>query len=483
VSGSAALSCSSGVEITVSEPVATDDASRQAWQTKCTPSSGAGGGPLRRRPPGGQLRHGHQLVRLGMGVERLDALRLRQILGSNAFLSHPLRTVSSVDVLASRGALSPGGTSARVRDDVLLARELAVGWAARAAVQWHESGNGRPGASNGQALLGLGRAQAELGRLLGRPIVGRGPAEFLSLLRQPLGAWLPEELRTPGDGDIRLLDDEDVSADAELLALEYRTDPDARFEAEVVERRVADVLFGLPMETYPTARRFLIEHQAGPEAAVVRGLTTLGFRASSGIYEPVPAASVLDGCWWPCPSCGWPMRVEAGGVACRYRPHRAAGASYLLVDRRLHRIAPSRAPVPEPAPVAGACRLSAPVWRFIAIPGLAELDLAERIGIRMPDAKVDLWPDRDAADVRVDIGGRRIDADVKDWSDPVQLLSFLLRRAGDGWPIARHIVVPDHRRRDLRLLNEGGRRRGLATRFESAAGFLRRLSDEEKHDR
>jgi hypothetical protein len=104
--------------------------------------------------------------------------------------------------------------------------------------------------------------------------------------------------------------------------------------------------------------------------------------------------------------------------------------------------------------VEGHVSLVRPVWRYSTIPGCEEWRLTELLRA-VPGVEVQLWPHTDAYDLLVQVKHRRKawKVDVKDYTDPGRLAAELLRRdALRGTDML--IVVPDHRRQQVRLLNE-----------------------------
>lgn len=356
---------------------------------------------------------------------------------------------------------------------VALAAEAAMAWGNAASEQRSES------------LERLCRVHAELGRRLGQSVVGTRPVDFIDRLRSPLGTWIPDYLVTGDDAEVALLDGDVTTAAGELLALEHRFDSTSGvYEAELTERRVVSGMFELSQDGYVRARRFLIEVTAGTSSDLIAGCADAGFRRPADLYEPIPAVCVIDGRWWPCPRCAWPMRAIGHRLVCTYPPHAEHAAAFSLSpDGTVSRARPKSAPPPAPQSAEGTWRLRPAVWKFITIPGLAELDLAERIRRKVPGASVELWPEHDAVDVRVSLADTTYDADLKDWCSPDQLAWFLLHRAREGRHVPSSVVVPDHRRRDVRVLNAIATANRLPTTFEASSGFITRVSRAARGDR
>ena len=355
---------------------------------------------------------------------------------------------------------------------------VIVALAADAAVAWGSAGDHR----RSPALERLCRVHAQLGRYLGRSAVGSRPSDLLDRLRSPLGSWIPASLVAGADAEVVLLDGDLTTPAGELLALEHRFDAaSGAYEAELTERQVVSGMFELSQDGYVRARRFLIETTAGSSSELIAGCADAGFRRPSELYEPIPAVCVRDGQWWPCPACGWPMRAVGHRVSCTYPPHAERTSAFALTPAGVLTSAmPRSAAPPEPRPAAGAWRLVPAVWKFITIPGLAELDLAARIRAKVPGAIVELWPDHDAVDVRVRVGAVTLDADLKDWCSAGQLAAYLLHRAQEGRHVPARVVVPDHRRRDVRVLRAIAIAHRLPTTFESSSAFANRVAHASK---
>jgi hypothetical protein len=292
------------------------------------------------------------------------------------------------------------------------------------------------------------------------------PAELVTALSAPLGRLLPAAARQ-GDplDDLVLLDEDGSLSDATFeVACDYTqvlfdsVDPGAAWlpawawqRGEQVERGVfADLASSASDKDYSTARRFIVEHPAGDSERKLADLANATRVRRVASYEPIPDDRVWrhgsgpeDRCWWPCPACGWPMRVRGGFVGCSYGPHEARFRlePNSVGEGRVPRLVPvssRRVRTPAARPAASACCVDLAVWRFITVPGLPELELAGRLS-RMDGVKVDVWPGRDYCDVRaIPPVGEPWDIDVKDHADP--------RRIAEDPPAAGHVVVPSYRR-------------------------------------
>ncbi len=311
-----------------------------------------------------------------------------------------------------------------------------------------------------------------------------------------LADLLPEPLREPDD-DVPLLHAEGgLTTDAEELLCEHLqlTETEtaalisadhlpgwARLRVEQVERRTFAALRAAGDDGYRAARRELVRHPAGTRQQIAEVFNQLGGRPDG--YAVLPAEAVWHGWWLPCPVCRWPMRCTGGVAACRYGPHRDAGAAFAFA-------APARtggAPrlvrlggrpragigVPTPLPAADAVAVSFPVWRYLVVPGVTELQLADRLG-QLPSAAVVLWPELDRYDLDIRVAGRRWCVDVKDWRSAPALAAALAARPTDfpdpDRTTVNLIVVPDHRGEQVPLLAE---RLPRTLQVTTASGLLR----------
>lgn len=328
------------------------------------------------------------------------------------------------------------------------------------------------------------RALVEVARMLGVVMESRGPGrgpstptELVAALQQPLGALLPPSLTAPDPAGVAegtrideavLLDEAGALTDAAYeVACEYASevfatlDPSVEWlpkwswmRAEQVERGVFGQLLEAGGENaYVAARRFLIDMPAGAEWEVVDERERRHVPRVAA-YQPVPSSHRLGGAdggwWWPCPVCRWPMRVEGVTVRCLYRPHRAlyslamSGGAPRLVARGVPMSVEGRGDKHLRHPPAA--RLSATavcvdpsVWRYIVVPGAAEVRLHDILqAIR--GVAVRLWPDRDLYDLRVTVGERVWKVDLKEYASLERLLTKL-RVSPPAGGVA--VVLPD----------------------------------------
>jgi hypothetical protein len=304
---------------------------------------------------------------------------------------------------------------------------------------------------------------------------GRGPSfpTFRRLLSKPLAAMLPKGCPAEDLEDARLIDDDGaLNPDLDDLLSEHLIrigDLElagnwAWVRAEQEERGVFRRLQASgDADRYTAGRRFLIAHPAGPEVELRRGLDP----SLQDAYLPLPPSRLLDQWWFPCPLCGWPMEVRASQrrtrVACSYAEHRRAGASYTCraaADRAPRLVSQHSRQLPvRPGRANRIKALRRPVWRYVTIPGLLELALAETL--REVGAQVALWPNLDEYDLHITLTQtpttqalasqattREWTVDVKDWRSAHQLAAALRAEP----PNAQWIVIPDHKAADLALL-------------------------------
>jgi REase associating with pPIWI_RE len=219
-------------------------------------------------------------------------------------------------------------------------------------------------------------------------------------------------------------------------------------QAEQVERAVfGQLIEGGSDDDYRAARRFLVEFPAGEEQALVDAANQRRARRVAS-YTPVDAEQVFEDqqgrrWWWPCPVCRWPMRADGVLVRCAYGPH-LARYQVRLASRNgrpsLLRVGDSTPTPGRAQSAAGAVRVDTAVWRYITVPGAAELRLADRL--RRLGATVVLWPSRDLYDLHIEAGNRSWKVDVKEHATVERLVEKLHARP----PAADTIVLPDSHR-------------------------------------
>lgn len=301
------------------------------------------------------------------------------------------------------------------------------------------------------------------------------PMDLVAALQQPLGRLLPglpeateDSYGSEIDGSVLLTASGALSEDVYDVGCDYVKDLVATrdpgrdwlpswswMRANQVESAVfAQLIETTSEEEYRTARRFIVEFPAGDKQDLVEAANDRGARRVAE-YTPIPTeqsyATPRGRWWWPCPVCRWPMHLDGEYVRCRYRPH---GANYQLKAHGPHGQAPALIPVnvagasqipkrsevasiPEARPADGAVRVEFPVWRYITVPGAAELRMFQHL-VDL-GAEVTLYPGYDRYDLGVTAGHLSITVDVKEHASTEALVRHLREKP----PPASHIVLPD----------------------------------------
>ncbi len=268
------------------------------------------------------------------------------------------------------------------------------------------------------------------------------PAQLLDHLANPVSEWLP------GGPEEPLLEGDFPSSLADELASNAGADPAAEVEQRVI-LTVMDNLRGRVdgVEEYSRFRRFLIENPT-PLMSEARRISLSAGVELGALYEPIRQGGVEEE---PevltCPRCRWPLqRVGLKRLRCAAELCRQAGAQYVLREGRF--IGPETGEEPTAVPAQGRVQLRYGLWRYTLIPGLAELELAQRLAA-VPDVEVQLWPALDLYDLEVRYKGTRWRVDVKDHQFVGRLWSLLKNRIP---PERTFIVVPEHRSDQIGVL-------------------------------
>jgi hypothetical protein len=291
-----------------------------------------------------------------------------------------------------------------------------------------------------------------------------GPTAFVEALHRPLSKfaadveWTGEPL-----GGVPFIDEDgQVASEVHEWAGEYLNalfhgsdDPGRQWlpkwswqRAEQVEREFNHAIRSGTEKDYETTRQFVIEHPTGDG----RELLTLRHDSGAlpaGDFGPIPFERSFEGRWWACPRCRWPMRISGLRARCDIRGHEA-DFDILAPSRpadapTLRPRSGKRSKIPTARSCEGASCVSEPIWRYITVPGLAELKLRDRLEA-IDGVKVDMWPGKDTCDLRVRAGGKKWDVDVKDHARAITII--------DKPPSVEWIVVPDERRSQVRTLKE-----------------------------
>ncbi|MFF7777035.1 hypothetical protein ACFZCG_21730 [Streptomyces tanashiensis] len=316
-----------------------------------------------------------------------------------------------------------------------------------------------------------------------------GMREFRRGLRGGLAPLLPPGEADDRFGGLRLLDGDGLVRDAlEDLCREHlvpqaaldRHWPWARVRAEQEERRLFEVMRRLEPEEYRKARALLAECPAGPLRVLRKRWDRLWMRFD--FFEAVSdwPWCQLEGWWYPCPKCRWPMRVVAVGreVEVRCEAHRPRGVHYRMSQEQRGRgMAPILIGTGKASdPVVGLpassdhLALNRPVWRYGVLPTLLEIELRDQLKGRA-HVRVEMWPGElqpDEYDLKITVAVpgrsvRRWRVDAKDWASAAALAQALLER--ESKPYTLYIVVPDHQAHEVAYLKQrlAGRRTKVLT--------------------
>ncbi|MGW2922841.1 restriction endonuclease-related protein [Streptomyces angustmyceticus] len=318
---------------------------------------------------------------------------------------------------------------------------------------------------------------------------------FRNGLREPLGALLPTAGATADQFDaMRLFDAHGLVRDAvEDLCREHLVPHVAlkqhwswaRVHAEQEERRLYEILRRLPPEDYRRARSLLGEHPAGPVKTLRREWDRLWMRFD--FFEAVSdwPWCQLDGWWYPCPECHWPMRVlrHKTTVEVRCEAHAAFGVHYRYVPGSgRDQPAPLVATGKRAKPVQGLpastehLALTRPVWRYGTLPTLMELHLRNEVA-GLPHLHVEMWlgklrPDEYDLHITAAAPGQRKRTwrvDAKAWESVPALGTALLERSAPNFPLT--IVLPDHQKGERHYL--AARLRGRRTSVTTCSRLIK----------
>ncbi|WP_415940124.1 hypothetical protein [Streptomyces sp. 039-1] len=228
----------------------------------------------------------------------------------------------------------------------------------------------------------------------------------------------------------------------------------SRISGETVQHAVFRALRAAGFEAYTSGREAMVRTPVLTRRELSRNTALVEL----GAYTGISPTRQFAGQWAACPMCNWTMRAtyRPNGVVdldCEDERHSLLGARYRAEPTAEGwRLAPRgelRA-VPEPLPVEGYVALPYPLWLWVTLPGLLEVELRDRLVIL--GAQVRLWPFGDAYDLDVvrPRPSRVWRVDVKTWADPYGLAQKL-REEPEG-PGELCFVVPEHLRGYLPLL-------------------------------
>ncbi len=267
----------------------------------------------------------------------------------------------------------------------------------------------------------------------------RGLPELLEWARRPLSEWpflrmSSTEIVGPRDA---LLGGPEGDMPTWICSEWAQLHADADVEANARERVFMGKVFGQcpDADSYTAFRRLLVEHPVLSEADLSDALGQVALQPLKDrlreAYIRIGRGYAVDGEFLTCSACGNLLIRDARGRLHCEDEACEAGASP-EIGRQI------RGP---------ACWLSRELRQFIAAPGRAEIDLERRL--KRLHVQVDLWPQRDAYDLKVTLPSGAVWAvDVKDWASP-----YALAQHADAIPQNppwRHafFVFPDARRKN-----------------------------------
>ena len=264
----------------------------------------------------------------------------------------------------------------------------------------------------------------------------RSIPDLLSWCRRPLKEWPLNITLAHLDPDNTLLDDQFPTSVCEALACAT-----SDVEADLSERHFMNAVFSTCQtanspSAYVAFRRLLIEHPVLTEFELIQqrndhpdlNLLTDHLKVA---YVDAPLDYMLGGCFHCCPTCNNLQQptVQMDRLLCEEER-----------CRRQYATKPARV-IPAHEHVLW---LKRGLRRFVTLPGLTEVRLEQKL--RKLKLQVDLWPDFDSYDLRVEFpDGKAWAIDVKDWANP-----FLLALNVKNIPLnpsleKGYFVFPDER--------------------------------------
>lgn len=184
------------------------------------------------------------------------------------------------------------------------------------------------------------------------------------------------------------------------------------------------------IRTPVTTREELIDAATSPDLGVFG-------RDLFELYEPVPTSVIEAGQVRLCGHCGWTLERYDGRTRC-------AGEFCGVLTEDFTCGTGVRAVPPSGVLL----RVRKAIRQYVVAPGRYEIQLYD--ALRTEGIAVELWPDFDTYDLRVDVGQEVWAVDIKDWKYAHLLAPRLLPFSKDTdlpWDKAFYIV-PDARVRD-----------------------------------
>lgn len=286
------------------------------------------------------------------------------------------------------------------------------------------------------------------GLFFGAAIENERPAhqsmsQFLQMIQQPVGTWWPlKELPENLEPEFVLF-----SPGCQLLdfAMDWLMEGDRHgqlanvndVEALAANRYIAEIcqqMSGNPsmQADYVEFRRFLIEHpwlDAGIGLSVIPPNVLALMQDTKRYYERVASPNLVrkNRCW-QCPRCKGVLTWINDQPVC------ANGLCNRLVNME----------EVEAIPGNDILALRMVFRRRVQLPGLPELELYKQF-LSMGGLNVDLWPDGDRYDLRIETPANAWQVDVKDYAEPRALAAYLRTQIPfvGGAPIT--YVVPSYR--------------------------------------
>lgn len=212
-------------------------------------------------------------------------------------------------------------------------------------------------------------------------------------------------------------------------------------EAELTENQIMERAIGIcriknAQATYAAFRRLLIEYPVltrdeHDKHRLARVLEPLEQQFIDAFIE-APESYVVDDSFHCCPYCGGLLQSVKGQFVCEEKRCRARG-----------RITPSRS-IPAASRV---LHLRRGLHRYVTIPGLTEIRLAERL--ENLGLTVEMWPGIEAYDLRVSFPTGAIWAlEVKDRKDPCRLAKATKPIPDNPSWTQAFFVFPDERKEE-----------------------------------